>query len=100
MAFYALERLINLHDGYRQPFSVNGTSLLLIQDEGRRYLILNQCPHQHAPLSNGVLSNGEIHCAYHGMRFNLESGTTLDGCNEKLHFFPISYDNSNIGVDL
>jgi len=100
MAFFALERLVNLYDGYRQPFSVNGVSLLLIQDEGRRYLILNQCPHQQAPLSNGAVVNNEIHCAYHGMRFNLESGSSSDGCSEKLHFFPIAYDGASLGVDL
>lgn len=100
MAFFALERLVNLYDGYRQPFAVNGVSLLLIQDEGRRYLILNQCPHQQVPLSNGAVVNNEIHCAYHGMRFSLESGASNDGCNERLHFFPIAYDGPNLGVDL
>jgi len=100
MAFFKLEHLTNLYDGYRQTFSINGLSLLLIQDEGQRYLFLNQCPHQQAPLSNGTVTKGEIHCAYHGMRFNLQTGSTLDGCNERIQFFTLAYEGSSLGVDI
>lgn len=100
MAFYALEHLVNLYDGYRQSFSVNRLPLLLIQEEGQRYLLLNQCPHQQAPLDKGRVVDGEIHCVYHGMRFNLQTGISTDGCESPLQFFPIAYEGSSLGVDL
>ena len=55
MAFQPLERLMNLYDGYRNVFRVAGQSLLLIQEEGRCYLLLNQCPHQLRPLEHAVI---------------------------------------------
>lgn len=100
MAFYPLERLVHLYDGYRQAFVVNGTPLLLIQNQGRCYLIYNQCPHQQAPLHQGSLHNGLLQCPTHGMRFDLQTGTTSDGCAGRLQFLPIRYDGATLGVDL
>jgi len=100
MAFYALERLINLYDGYRRPFVVAGQPLLLIQEEGRRVIILNQCPHLQAPLERGSIHDGFIQCPAHGMRFDLVSGQSLDACNNGLQFLPIAYDGNQLGVNL
>lgn len=100
MAFYPLERLMNLYDGYQKAFHINGMSLLLIQDEGRRYLIINQCPHQQAPLAGSTVQNGKIRCQLHGMSFDLLSGVTTDGCQERLKALPLIFEGSSIGVDL
>lgn len=99
MTFYALEKLINLYDGYRNVFSVVGKSLLLIQEDGRRYLLENACPHQQAPLHQATIQQGKIRCPWHGMCFDLESGATQDGCSQGLQFFPITYHEASIGVD-
>lgn len=99
MAFYALERLMNLYDGYRQPFVVAGKPLLLIQEEGKRLIILNQCPHLQAPLEQSIITNGVLQCPVHGMRFDLHSGAS-DACQNRLQFLPISYDGNQIGVTL
>jgi 3-phenylpropionate/trans-cinnamate dioxygenase ferredoxin subunit len=74
--------------------------LLLIQQDGQRYLILNQCPHQQLPLTKASISDGFIRCPNHGMRFNLASGATTDGCSNRLQFFKLAYDGATIGVDL
>lgn len=100
MAFHGLERLINLYDGYCRSFHIAGRPLLLIQDGGQRYLLLNQCPHQQMPLTRGTLSDGFIKCPSHGMRFNLATGETADGCSMRLQFFTPSYDGAVVGVDL
>ena len=100
MAFYALERLINLYDGYRQPFVVAGKPLLLIQEEGKPLIIFNQCPHLQAPLERGSIHDGVIQCPAHGMRFSLSSGQCLDACNNSLRFLPIAYDGNKIGVNI
>lgn len=98
--FYPLERLINLHDGYRRPYVVAGHSLLLLQEEGRRYLLRNQCPHQQAPLSSATVNNGRLRCPVHGMEFDLVTGKTTDGCNQSLQFITIVYEGNQIGLDL
>lgn len=100
MAFYRLEKLINLYDGYRQPFRINELPLLLIQDEGRRYLLRNQCPHKDFPLHNGSLRQGVLRCAWHGMEFSLRDGRCLQHPSDRLQFFPLAYEGDSIGVDL
>lgn len=100
MAFHPLERLSHLHDGYSKAFTIAGTPLLLIQDQGRRFLIANRCPHQQVPLEGSSITGGAIQCRYHGMRFDLITGQTQDGCMESLQFFPIAYDGNTLGVDL
>ncbi len=100
MAFHALERLIHLHDGYRRTFSIAGNSLLLVQDNGQRYLLINQCPHQQAPLHQATIQDGELQCPAHGMRFNLLTGQTNDGCSARLKFLPVIYEGNTLGVNL
>ncbi len=100
MAFHPLERLMNLYDGYQQAFSINGHSLLLIQDEGRCRLIINQCPHQQAPLTRATLEQGAIRCPVHGIRFDINTGQSLDGCNQGLKFISLVYEGNQIGIDI
>jgi nitrite reductase/ring-hydroxylating ferredoxin subunit len=97
MAFYRLEQLINLYDGYQRSFTIGNQSLLLIQEEGRRYLILNQCPHQQAPLDRATISNGQLRCPQHGMQFDLESGTS-EACAGKLQFLVPAYEGNMLGI--
>jgi len=100
MAFYTLERLLNLYDGYRRAFMVAGKPLLLIQEQGKRVLILNQCPHMQAPMERGSIQDGLIQCPVHGMRFDLLSGKALGECQERLQFLAIAYDGNTLGVNL
>lgn len=100
--FYPLERLMNLYDGYQRAFMVAGKPLLLLQHEGRCTLLLNQCPHQQAPLSAATVSveggQGYLRCPLHGIRFNLSNGSSPDGCSQGLTFLPIAYEGNQIGV--
>ena len=50
MRFLGLEKLINLHDGYRREFKIDQLQLLLIQEQGRLYLLESRCPHREHPL--------------------------------------------------
>jgi nitrite reductase/ring-hydroxylating ferredoxin subunit len=103
MAFYALEKLSHLHDGYQKAFRVAGHHLLLIQQEGRSYLIENRCPHMDASLADAVQCDGILRCRAHGIEFGLMDGRArgpLAGTIGSLKFFPIVYDANVLGVDL
>ena len=100
VSFYPLEKLMNLYDGYQRAFVVEGKPLLLIQDEGRCYLILNQCPHQSMPLTHGTVQQGHLRCPVHGMSFSLKTGISTDGCPAGLQFIPLAYEGNQLGVFL
>lgn len=102
MSFVALEKLMFLDDGYAQSFVVEGVPLLLIQANGQRHLIRNQCPHRQADLRHGDIQNGSIRCNQHGWRFDLVTGECLlpgkgAGC---LVRYPLVMEGIFIGVTL
>jgi len=102
MRFYPLEKLINLHDGYRREFRIDYHRLLLIQSEGECHLVQALCPHQEHPLLEAWLENGEVHCPLHGYRFSLRTGRLLHSTRGEcrpLKVWPLVYQGSEVGVD-
>lgn len=102
MAFHRLEKLINLYDGYRRVFQVEGLSLLLIQENGQRYLIRNLCPHKAFPLHTGTLVGTRLRCAFHAMEFDLaKGGRCLQHPSQPgVTMYALAYEGSEIGVEL
>ncbi len=98
--FVTLERLINLHDDYRQVFNVAGHQLLLIVVEGEPRLVENRCPHQGAPLARATLSGTVLRCPRHGARFDVTNGRALDPSFNELAVYPLVYDGDRIGVEV
>lgn len=103
MAYQALEILHQLYDGYRRVFRVAGRELLLLQEEGRTYLLTNRCPHMDAPLHKASVAGDVLRCPVHGIEFDLRSGQALNapgGCVGPLAFVPVVYEGNTLGVDL
>ncbi|CAD5108796.1 Rieske (2Fe-2S) protein [Zestomonas carbonaria] len=98
--FVALERLLNLEDGYRRTFQLAGRQLLLLVVERQPLLIESRCPHQGAPLHNATLAGSVLRCSRHGAEFDLFSGRPLNMPCQGLTHFALVYDGDRIGVDL
>ena len=49
----------------------------LFNEGGRLFAVDEACPHMGADLSNGELKEGVLTCAWHGWRFQIESGRGL-----------------------
>lgn len=101
MPYFALDKLINLYDGYRQVFVVNRKEILLIQEQGQRYAIQASCPHKHWPLQVASIHNTTIQCAKHGWAFDLRTGKAANDCALcDIKTYTISYQNNTIGIVL
>ncbi|MCX7080780.1 MAG: Rieske (2Fe-2S) protein [Pseudomonas sp.] len=98
--FVALERLINLEEGYRRTFQVGGRSVLLLVLDNQPLLFEDSCPHQGAPLSAGTLSGNVLRCMRHGIEFQLPSGRALQSSCPGLNRLKLVYDGDRIGVDV
>ncbi|RJG09280.1 Rieske (2Fe-2S) protein [Pseudomonas cavernicola] len=98
--FVALERLLNLEEGYRRTFQVAGRSLLLMVVEQQPVLLENRCPHQGAPLHNATVLGRVLRCARHGSEFDLFTGQALNAHCAGLTRLTLVYDGDRIGVDL
>lgn len=103
MAYVALEKLHQLHDGYRRPLRLAGRELLLLQEEGKVYLIANRCPHMDAPLHKASIHNHVLRCPLHGIEFDLRDGRAQGNaasCVGGLEYIPLVYDGNTLGVDV
>ncbi|MGQ9425328.1 Rieske (2Fe-2S) protein [Gilvimarinus sp. F26214L] len=103
MRFHPLDYLHRLHEGYQRAFVVDGQPLLLIQTDGRAYIVANQCPHMNAPLTHARIQDGVIRCPLHGFEYNLHSGRPARAAFEgggRLQHFPVAYEGNQIGIYL
>ncbi len=103
MRFHALEKLINLQDGYTMQFRIDSLHLLLIQRGGERYLIEAVCPHRQYPLDAASIGDGVIECAQHQYRFSIEDGSLLLATEEPcrgLRTYELVYDGNEVGLML
>ncbi|SMF30866.1 Ferredoxin subunit of nitrite reductase or a ring-hydroxylating dioxygenase [Alteromonadaceae bacterium Bs31] len=104
MAFFPLEKISQLHDGYQKAFGLEGYQLLLLQVDGQPYIIENRCPHMDVPLTHASQTpEGKIRCRSHGIEFDLQSGRAagpLANQLECLKKFPVIYDGTMIGLEL
>jgi nitrite reductase/ring-hydroxylating ferredoxin subunit len=66
-------------EGDRAVLVVDGEEIVVFRAEGRVYALANSCPHEGNPLIEGELLGPTLECAYHGWRFDLESGACLLG---------------------
>lgn len=58
--------------------TVNELNLLLIYQSDKYFLIENKCGHFGVPLSDGEISDAEITCSQHGIRFSLLTGEVVN----------------------
>lgn len=109
MAFYGLEKLINLQDGYRKVFRVGNVDLLLLHEAGKTFLVKNQCPHMGKPLQNATIIAGQgndspcLRCPHHGMQFDLHSGKNINNQGNPcgaLTRYQLQYEGNIIGVEV
>jgi nitrite reductase/ring-hydroxylating ferredoxin subunit/uncharacterized membrane protein len=56
-----------------------GVPVVLIRHDGNIYALVDTCAHLGGPLSEGTLQGGCIICPWHGSRFAMQDGRTLDG---------------------
>lgn len=99
MAFRSLDKLINLHDGYRRAFRIDTDELLLIQEQGQRWLVSRRCPHAGQTLDDAEVSAGTIRCSRHGYCFSLTDGNALASPCENLATYELVYEGNSVGWD-
>lgn len=105
MRFYSLDKLINLHDGYKKVIKIDEHHLLLVQLNGERHLIESMCPHRGHPLTESDLNaeSGRIRCPLHAYQFDIVSGDLLHATEEhcrSLKTYDLIYEGNEVGVML
>ncbi|ARN75797.1 Rieske (2Fe-2S) protein [Oceanicoccus sagamiensis] len=103
MRFYSLDKLINLHDGYRKVFKIDLYNLILLQVAGERYLLESTCPHRGHPISESDIDGSRLRCSLHGYQFDIATGELMVATEAPcrgLKTYELIYQGTEIGVML
>lgn len=66
---------------------------------GTLYALNNICPHMGGPIGAGALQGEAVACPYHGMRFSLTSGQSLDDFGHSLQTYTLKLENGQVFID-
>ena len=75
--FVRVAKRSEISPGEIKSFFLDNESIAICNVDGKFYAIKDECTHMEFPLSDGVLENETITCAYHGAEFNVKTGEAL-----------------------
>lgn len=58
---------------------INGVVLAIAKVDGKIQAFQDYCTHRYGPLSEGHFCEGKVICPWHGSKFDMSSGTVVDG---------------------
>ncbi|CAN5488475.1 non-heme iron oxygenase ferredoxin subunit [soil metagenome] len=80
---------------------VDGTDIVLVNQDDRLYALQGTCSHQYFEMDKGFLTGDSITCALHLSRFDLETGEALDPPAElPLAVYPVTVEDGRIVLEL
>jgi 3-phenylpropionate/trans-cinnamate dioxygenase ferredoxin subunit len=78
---------------------IDGRRVCLANADGRIYAFADNCTHRDFPMHSGELEDGEIECAWHGAKFDIESGrATRLPAVKPLQTYPVKIEDGAIWV--
>ncbi len=75
---------------------IDGQPIVIFRHQSKLFAMRNRCPHQGAPLSDGVLMQGHIVCIYHGWRFRLQDGAFSGNPHLKIPTYPVKEKDGSV----
>jgi nitrite reductase/ring-hydroxylating ferredoxin subunit len=98
--YQSVAKVGEIPEGEGRPFEVEGRMIAVFLDGGDYFAIDDACPHQGAPLCDGMVSEKTVTCSWHGWRFSLEDGGWLDSPKSKLRVgsYPVRVEGDEIQV--
>lgn len=99
-SFQTVAKVGEIPEGEGRVFEFNGELIAVFLCGGKYYALDDACPHQGAPLSDGVVIEDEcsVTCTWHGWRFSLADGRHLEGSRCKVATYPVRVVDDAIQV--
>lgn len=76
------------------------TVIAVFEAGGRYYAIDDRCPHSDAPLSKGLVYEGDIICPRHSYRFSLETGQCRVPKSLRARTYPVLREGDMLIIDV
>ena len=81
MSRIEVAKLDEIFEGEFHAAKVGDYKVLITRTKGQICAIENRCPHLGLPLARGEIADGAVRCPWHGSRFDLCTGESLDWVN-------------------
>lgn len=91
-------RCVDVDSSGRGLARVGETEIAVFLVDGIPYALANACPHAGNPLVHGDVLGRTIVCAYHGWRFDLETGSCVAG-DEAVRSYPAEVRGGRVWVN-
>ena len=76
---------------------MNGRTVALFNVDGQLYATADACPHEGVSLGTGGDLEGEVvTCGYHFWSFNVRTGESADGMDERIESYPVMVSGNDI----
>lgn len=85
--------------GTRAVVELEGRRIAIFRDGSRVYAVDAACPHAGNPLVEGEVLGTTLVCAFHGWRFDLETGACLQG-ELPVRRYPAELRGDEVWIDL
>ena len=79
MEYLEVAKTGEIAKGTTKAFTVKGIDILIVNYEGKYYVIGGKCTHMKGDLSKGKLEGKIITCPRHGSRFDVTTGESISG---------------------
>ncbi len=79
---------------------VNGRELALYNVDGQLYCTSNICPHQGAPLAEGMIEGKNIVCPWHAWVFDVTTGQSPVNPRAKIPCVQVKVEGNDVFVNM
>ena len=86
--------------GQARVVAAAGKPIALVNADGRFYALDNACLHRGGPVGEGELTAGVLTCPWHGWRWDVTTGASVNNPAVKLTCYPVTVEQGAIYVDL
>jgi nitrite reductase/ring-hydroxylating ferredoxin subunit len=73
-AFVEVAKLDEVPVGKMKHIELNGKEIMIVNLDGKFYVLNDRCSHTNAPLSMGHIQDSILTCPMHGARFDITTG--------------------------
>ena len=96
--YHTVAKVGEIPESEGRPFEIDGRMIAVFLDGGKYFAMDDACPHQGAPLCDGIVGDKSVTCTWHGWRFSLEDGRWLDSPRIKVPTYPVRVEGDEIQV--
>jgi nitrite reductase (NADH) small subunit len=100
VTYHTVARIGDIPVDQGRMFEVDGRMIAVFLVDGAYYAIDDACPHQGAPLSDGLVADKSVICTWHGWRISLEDGRHMEGSRCRVGTYPVQLAGEEIQIGL